>query len=134
MGLFKAFTKGLFGSSPEKVVADIMNLYFTARGRGYDNEESTSFVIKSRYPYSEFKRNWIKTVFETKHYIEQSDEEGALKELVFVIWWLEMVDSKSSPWDVPSLSTIRIEAMGMQDPLTRLTNDIDKVYYYLTAK
>lgn len=131
MGLFKAFFKGLLGSSPQKFFADIMNLYFNAIGRGYNHEESMQYVIQSRYPYSDYKQKWI----QSRLRIFQNDsEKGELKELVFAIWILE-TGIKANPTDIASFLVMQIKANIEKDPVwAKLCDDIDEVYDLLVNK
>lgn len=123
MGLLKSFMKGLFGASPQKFIADIMNLYFTAKGRGYTHEESTIYVIQSRYPYSDSKQRWIGS--RLRMFKSLSNEEG-LKELVFSIWLLE-IDANINPDDIDGLYVLRVTKYN--DPIwARFINDVDEVY------
>jgi hypothetical protein len=132
MGLFRAFFKGLFGDSPQKFIADIMNLYFNAMGRGYTHEKSMKYVIQSRYPYSDLKRKWIELRLRIIHNDKNSNEK-ALKELVFAIWLLETTP-ESNPGDADSLYVMSIMASVNNDPILSIFFDeIDKVYDYLTS-
>lgn len=132
MGLFRTFIKGVFGDSPQKYFADIMNLYFNAIGRGYTHEESMNHVIQSRYPASDFKRKWIELRLRITQNAEQTNEE-ALKGLVFAIWLLEM-DPKSNPGDVDGIYLMRMKADINNDPIfIKFFHDIDEVYDLLVS-